>query len=107
MRIRQLARRCSNGYGRLEAVQECAWALISLLVVRGPSCMPLLLPIDSPVHCSANGVDDLVMKEMFYSIYTDFETYLDESFAGNVDQTDAFSSIPAAGIIPLKFRRLR
>ena len=47
------------------------------------------------------------MKEMFYNIYTDYETYLDEGSTGNVVQTDAFSSVPASGIIPLKFRRLR
>ena len=46
------------------------------------------------------------MKELLVTIYTDYETFLDEEFTGNVEQEDVFSSAPLAGRIMLKFRRL-
>ena len=45
------------------------------------------------------------MKELLATIYTDYETFLDEGFTGNVDQEDVFSSSPLAGCLKLKFRR--
>jgi hypothetical protein len=47
-----------------------------------------------------------VMKELLIAIYTDYETFLDEEFKGNVEQEDAFSSSPLAGCVKLKFGRL-
>ena len=46
------------------------------------------------------------MKELLTTIYTDFETLLDEEFTENVDQEDVFSASPLAGCLKLKFRRV-
>lgn len=46
------------------------------------------------------------MKELLVTIYTDYETFLDEGFTGNVEQEDVSSSSPLAGCLKLKFRRL-
>lgn len=46
------------------------------------------------------------MKELLVTIYTDYETYLDEGFTENVEQEDAFSAGPLADCLKLKFRRL-
>ncbi|KAF7940822.1 uncharacterized protein EAE97_007008 [Botrytis byssoidea] len=45
------------------------------------------------------------MKELLVTIYTGYETHLDEEFTENVEQEDVFSSSPLAGCIKLKFRR--
>lgn len=43
------------------------------------------------------------MKELLVTIYTDYETFLDEGFTGNVNQEDVFSSSPLADCLKLKF----
>jgi hypothetical protein len=45
------------------------------------------------------------MKEVLYTIYADYETFLDEEFTENVDQEDDFSSTPGSQCMKLKFRR--
>ncbi|PWY80091.1 benzoate 4-monooxygenase cytochrome P450 [Aspergillus eucalypticola CBS 122712] len=47
-----------------------------------------------------------VIKELLATVYTDYETYLDDEFTGNVEQVDAFSAGPIAGCLQLKFRQL-
>ncbi|GFF57213.1 predicted protein [Aspergillus udagawae] len=47
-----------------------------------------------------------VMKELLATVYTDYETFLDDGFTGNVEQEDAFSAGPLAGCLKLKFCRL-
>ncbi|KUJ15316.1 putative benzoate 4-monooxygenase cytochrome P450 [Mollisia scopiformis] len=47
-----------------------------------------------------------VMKELLITIYSNYETLLDEEFTESVEQEDVFSSSPLAGRIQLKFRRL-
>lgn len=47
-----------------------------------------------------------VMKELLATIYTDYETFPDDEFTGNVDQEDAFSAGPRAGCLKVKFRQL-
>jgi unspecific monooxygenase len=44
------------------------------------------------------------MNELLATVYTDYETSLDEGFTGNVEQEDAFSAGPLAGCLMLKFR---
>lgn len=46
------------------------------------------------------------MKALLFTIYTEYETLLDEGFTGDVEQEDIFSSNPLAGCIMLKFRQL-
>ncbi|BCR94555.1 uncharacterized protein AKAW2_11601S [Aspergillus luchuensis] len=47
-----------------------------------------------------------VIKELLATVYTAYETYLDDGFTGNVEQVDAFSAGPIAGGLQLKFRVL-
>jgi unspecific monooxygenase len=44
------------------------------------------------------------MNELLATVYTDYETSLDEGFTGNVEQEDAFSAGPLAGCLMLKYR---
>ncbi|KAJ9144508.1 putative Benzoate 4-monooxygenase cytochrome P450 [Pleurostoma richardsiae] len=55
--------------------------------------------------CIGTHFSQRVMKEIIFTIYTDYETFLDEEFTENVDQDDDFSSAPSSECIKLKFRR--
>jgi unspecific monooxygenase len=46
------------------------------------------------------------MEELLATVYTDYETSLDDGFTGNVEQEDAFSAGPLAGCLKMIFRRL-
>ena len=48
----------------------------------------------------------IVIKELLVTVYTTYETSVDEGFTGNVEQVDAFSAGPLADCLKLKFRRL-
>jgi hypothetical protein len=45
-----------------------------------------------------------VIKEVLAAIYTDFETVLDETSTGPIDQEDVFSASPLGHSLKLKFR---
>ena len=46
------------------------------------------------------------MRELLTTIYTDYETLLDEEFTGSMEQEDVFLSPPLADCLKLKFRRV-
>jgi len=46
------------------------------------------------------------MKQLLFTIYTEYETLLDAEWSANPDQEDAFSAAPGPGCLKLKFRRL-
>lgn len=47
-----------------------------------------------------------VITELLATVYTTYETYLDDGFTENVEQVDAFSAGPIAGYLQLKSRVL-